>query len=151
MTATPSETALPDAWSSVTTVWRFNATAAHVNAQLNRSALASGVATLAGAAPADVVIAPAPAAIPCVAGSAHFPCHSEHALPGAYVVATIRDGVYAPGRAHALELAAKDAARVGAAFEPLRAAGLVPELEHTSARPNWGEVERTAYNREFGL
>ena len=70
---------------------------------------------------------------------------------GDELVATIRDGVYAPGRAHALELAAKDAARVGAAFEPLRAAGLVPELEHTSARPNWGEVDRTAYNREFGL
>ena len=150
--ATPAATALPEAWATATAVWRFNVSAVTVDARLTNdveTSFRTGVAALSGAAPADVVLVSA-AAIPCAAGSSTFPCPAA-STSSSYLVTNIRDGFYAPARAHKLELAAKDAARVHEAFQPLAAAGLYPELRHTSALPNYSEVNRTAYNRDFGL
>ena len=150
---TPAATELPEAWATATAVWRFNVSAVTVDAGLtNNGGLTSfrtGVAALSGAAPADVVLVSA-AAIPCAAGSSTFPCPAA-STSCSYLVTNIRDGFYAPARAHKLELAAEDAARVHEAFQPLAVAGLYPELRHTSALPNYSEVNRTAYNRDFGL
>lgn len=148
--ASPSP--LPDAPSTVTTVWAaHNTTAGDLDTLLASSAghFRHAVGTLAGVPTADVTLVTA-ASVACRAGSDVFPCPASGPTP-AYVVATIADGTYAPGTAHRLELAAGNAGAVESAFSMFDPSGFTHfELHHVTAQPNAWTQDSKKHDLDFG-